>query len=82
MLPALMVHTEWAPAALDGHGLTPETMMNLHVPLHSYFRGIAVHFDREARAVASTGLSEEQWTDHPSPHSRRSPGCRATRSGG
>ncbi|MFH9355416.1 TetR/AcrR family transcriptional regulator C-terminal domain-containing protein [Kitasatospora sp. NPDC017646] len=67
MLPALMVHAEWALAALDGHGLDPETMLDLHVLLYSYIQGIAVHLEREAQAEAATGLSEGQWMDHQAP---------------
>ncbi|CAM5561806.1 TetR/AcrR family transcriptional regulator C-terminal domain-containing protein (plasmid) [Streptomyces viridifaciens] len=67
MLPALMVHAEWALAALDGHGLGPETMLDLHVLLYSYIQGIAVHLEREAQAEAATGLSEDEWMDHQAP---------------
>ncbi|MFJ9616471.1 TetR/AcrR family transcriptional regulator C-terminal domain-containing protein [Streptomyces noursei] len=63
MLPSLMVHAEWALAALDGHGLEPETMLDLHVLFYSYIHGIAVHLEREAQAEAATGLSEDQWMD-------------------
>ncbi|BDM69289.1 GntR family transcriptional regulator [Streptomyces nigrescens] len=67
MLPALMVHAEWALAALDGHGLDPATMLDLHILLYSYLHGIAVHLEREAQAEAATGLSEDQWMDHQTP---------------
>ncbi|GHE12774.1 TetR/AcrR family transcriptional regulator C-terminal domain-containing protein [Streptomyces alanosinicus] len=67
MLPELMTHAEWALAALDGHGLDPETMLDLHVLLYSYIHGIAVHLEREAQAEAATGLSEDQWMDHQAP---------------
>ncbi|WP_030240455.1 TetR/AcrR family transcriptional regulator C-terminal domain-containing protein [Streptomyces sp. NRRL S-350] len=67
LLPALMVHAEWALAAIDGHGLDPETMLDLHVLLYSYIHGIAVHLEREAQAEATTGLSEDQWMDHQAP---------------
>ncbi|MEU4302895.1 TetR/AcrR family transcriptional regulator C-terminal domain-containing protein [Kitasatospora aureofaciens] len=67
MLPALMVHAEWALAALDGHGLDPTTMLDLHVLLYSYVQGIAVHLERETQAEAATGLSEDKWMDHQTP---------------
>ncbi|MEV5880651.1 TetR/AcrR family transcriptional regulator C-terminal domain-containing protein [Streptomyces sp. NPDC052101] len=67
MLPALMTHAEWALAALDGRGLDPQTMLDLHVLLYSYIHGIAVHMEREAQAEAATGLSEDQWMDHQAP---------------
>ncbi|MYT32638.1 MULTISPECIES: TetR/AcrR family transcriptional regulator C-terminal domain-containing protein [unclassified Streptomyces] len=63
MLPELMVHAEWALAALDGHGLDPATMFDLHVLLYSYVQGIAVHLERAAQAEAATGLSADQWMD-------------------
>ncbi|RKT11696.1 TetR family transcriptional regulator [Streptomyces sp. 1114.5] len=63
MLPALLDHAEWALAALDGHGLDAETMLDLHVLLYSYVQGIAVHLEREAQAEATTGLTEDQWMD-------------------
>ncbi|MFF3115247.1 TetR/AcrR family transcriptional regulator C-terminal domain-containing protein [Kitasatospora sp. NPDC057904] len=67
LAPALMVHAEWALAALDGHGLAPETMLDLHVLLYSHVHGIAVHLEREAQAQAATGLSEDQWMDRQAP---------------
>ncbi|GAA2229297.1 GntR family transcriptional regulator [Kitasatospora cystarginea] len=67
MLPALMTHAEWALAALDGHGLDPTTMFDLHVLFYSYVQGIAVHLEREAQAEAATGLSEDQWMDRQTP---------------
>ncbi|MFD9407501.1 TetR/AcrR family transcriptional regulator C-terminal domain-containing protein [Streptomyces sp. NPDC059989] len=64
MLPQLMVHAEWTLSALDGHGLDPVTMFDLHVLLYSYVQGIAVNLEWEAQAQASTGLTEDQWLDH------------------
>lgn len=63
LLPNLMIHAEWALSALDGLGLDPAVMMNLHVLVYSYVQGIAVNLEREAQAEAVTGLSEEQWMD-------------------
>ncbi|WP_308315762.1 TetR/AcrR family transcriptional regulator [Streptomyces sp. ISL-100] len=67
MLPNLMVHAEWALSSLDGLGLAPQTMMNLHVLGYSFVHGIAVHLEREAQAEAATGLSEDDWMDHQTP---------------
>ncbi|MDH6706742.1 AcrR family transcriptional regulator [Kitasatospora sp. MAA19] len=67
MLPALMVHAEWALAALDGHDLAPETMLDLHVLLYCYVQGIAVHLERESQAEAGTGLTGDQWMDSQGP---------------
>ncbi|TCO62091.1 GntR family transcriptional regulator [Actinocrispum wychmicini] len=58
-----LAHAEWAMKAMDGHGLDPTTMMNLHVLGYSYVHGIAVNLEREAHAEATTGLSDEQWMD-------------------
>jgi len=66
-LPNLMVHAEWALSALDGHGLEPTTMLNLHVLLYSYVQGIAVNLEREAQAEAASGLSEDEWMDTQAP---------------
>ncbi|MET9481874.1 GntR family transcriptional regulator [Streptomyces sp. NPDC006638] len=63
MLPNLMVHAEWMLGALDGHGLDPVTMFDLHVLLYGYVQGLAVNLEREAQAAASTGLTEDEWLD-------------------
>ncbi|QIQ04637.1 GntR family transcriptional regulator [Streptomyces liangshanensis] len=63
MLPNLMVHAEWMLSALEGHGLDPVTMFDLHVLLYSYVQGLAVNLEREAQAAASTGLTEDEWLD-------------------
>jgi DNA-binding transcriptional regulator YhcF (GntR family) len=67
MLPNLMVHAEWALSALDGHGLDPTTILDLHVLFYSYIESIAVHLEREAQAEAVTGLSDDQWMDTQAP---------------
>ncbi|MFJ2646351.1 GntR family transcriptional regulator [Streptomyces sp. NPDC087420] len=63
MLPNLMVHAEWMLSALEGHGLDPVTLFDLHVLLYSYVQGLAVNLEREAQAAASTGLTEDEWLD-------------------
>ncbi|MGK5631416.1 GntR family transcriptional regulator [Streptomyces sp. URMC 123] len=61
MLPNLIAHGEWILGALDGHGLDPVTMFDLHVLLYSHVQGMAVNLEREAQAEAVTGLTEEEW---------------------
>ncbi|MFD9426648.1 MULTISPECIES: TetR/AcrR family transcriptional regulator C-terminal domain-containing protein [unclassified Streptomyces] len=61
VLPNLMVHAECALGALDGHGLEPATMMDVHVLLYSYVQGLAVSLEQEAQAEAATGLTEDEW---------------------
>ncbi|MEU7001905.1 TetR/AcrR family transcriptional regulator C-terminal domain-containing protein [Nonomuraea sp. NPDC046570] len=67
LLPNLAVHAEWTLSALDGHGLDPTTVFDLHVLLYSYIQGIAVNLEREANAEAVTGLSEDQWMNAQTP---------------
>ncbi|ADI11045.1 putative transcriptional regulator, GntR family protein [Streptomyces bingchenggensis BCW-1] len=66
LLPNLMVHAEWVLATLDGHGLDPTTVLDLHVLLYSYVQGIAASLEQEAQAEAATGLSEDEWMDRQS----------------
>ncbi|MFD8632097.1 TetR/AcrR family transcriptional regulator C-terminal domain-containing protein [Streptomyces sp. NPDC059533] len=63
LVPNLMVHGEWVLGALDGHGLDPETVFDIHVLLYSHVQGLAAHLETEAQAEATTGQSEEQWMD-------------------
>ncbi|MFI7352929.1 TetR/AcrR family transcriptional regulator C-terminal domain-containing protein [Streptomyces avidinii] len=67
LLPNLLVHGEWMLAALDGHGLDPHTLFDIHVLLYSHVQGMAVHLDMEADAEAATGQSEDQWMDSRAP---------------
>ncbi|HUR05151.1 MAG TPA: TetR/AcrR family transcriptional regulator C-terminal domain-containing protein [Nonomuraea sp.] len=59
--PSLLKHTEWALAAIDGHGLDPEDMMHVHILMYSYVQGIAAHFELEAQARVTTGLTDDEW---------------------
>ncbi|GGV00904.1 GntR family transcriptional regulator [Streptomyces litmocidini] len=61
LVPNLMVHGEWVLDALDGHGLDPTTLFDIHVLLYSHVQGLAVHLEKEAHAEATTGQSEEEW---------------------
>ncbi|MFJ3829341.1 GntR family transcriptional regulator [Streptomyces sp. NPDC090046] len=63
LLPGLLVHGEWMLDALDGHGLDPTTLFDIHVLLYSHVQGLAVHLELEANAEAATGQSEDQWMD-------------------
>ncbi|MFF9852437.1 TetR/AcrR family transcriptional regulator C-terminal domain-containing protein [Streptomyces litmocidini] len=67
LVPNLMVHGEWALRALDGHGLDPTQLFDIHVLLYSHVQGLAVHLEMEAHAEAATGQSEEQWMDSRAP---------------
>ncbi|OPG13748.1 GntR family transcriptional regulator [Microbispora sp. GKU 823] len=62
-LPGLTVHADWALAALDGLGLDPATVLDVHILLYSHVQGLAINLEREAQIAAATGLSEEQWMD-------------------
>ncbi|MER8101491.1 TetR/AcrR family transcriptional regulator [Kitasatospora sp. NPDC094016] len=67
IVPNLMVHGEWVLGALDGHGLDPTTLFDVHVLLYSHVQGLAVHLEMEAHAEAATGQSEDQWMDSRAP---------------
>ncbi|MFI8390562.1 GntR family transcriptional regulator [Streptomyces sp. NPDC085540] len=67
LLPNLLVHGEWMLSALDGHGLDPTTLFDIHVLLYSHVQGLAVHLELEADAEAATGQSEDQWMDSRAP---------------
>ncbi|MFD3516388.1 TetR/AcrR family transcriptional regulator C-terminal domain-containing protein [Streptomyces sp. NPDC058657] len=63
LVPNLMVHGERMLRALDGHGLDPTKLFDIHVLLYSHVQGLAVHLELEASAEAATGQSEDQWMD-------------------
>ncbi|MCX5015151.1 TetR/AcrR family transcriptional regulator C-terminal domain-containing protein [Streptomyces sp. NBC_00555] len=67
LVPNLMVHGEWVLGALDGHGLDPTTLFDIHVLIYSHVQGLAVHLEMEAHAEAATGQSEDQWMDSRAP---------------
>ncbi|GAA2308423.1 GntR family transcriptional regulator [Nonomuraea roseoviolacea subsp. roseoviolacea] len=66
--PGLLRHTEWALAAVDGHGLDPDTMLQIHILLYSYVQGIAANLELEQQAQAATGLTDEEWMDRHAPY--------------
>ncbi|WBB76500.1 GntR family transcriptional regulator [Micromonospora sp. WMMD1128] len=62
-LPNLLRHGEWIIGALADLGLSADRVLDLQILLFSHGQGLAVHLEREARARAETGLSDEQWGD-------------------
>ncbi|MBB5935167.1 TetR/AcrR family transcriptional regulator C-terminal domain-containing protein [Streptomyces zagrosensis] len=67
LVPNLLVHGEWMLDALDGHGLDPTRLFDIHVLIYSHVQGLAVHLEWEAHAEAATGQSEDQWMDSRAP---------------
>ncbi|MFD5512237.1 TetR/AcrR family transcriptional regulator C-terminal domain-containing protein [Streptomyces sp. NPDC127051] len=67
LVPNLMVHGEWVLAALDGRGLDPDTLFDIHVLLYSHVQGLAVHLEWEAQAEATSGQSEDEWMETRAP---------------
>jgi DNA-binding transcriptional regulator YhcF (GntR family) len=59
LLPNLLRHADWIAAALHGHGLTAERILDLHILLYNHGQGLAANLEREARAQADTGLTAE-----------------------
>ncbi|MFF2778094.1 TetR/AcrR family transcriptional regulator C-terminal domain-containing protein [Streptomyces sp. NPDC058052] len=70
LVPRLLVHGEWILGALNGHGLSPTELFDIHVLIYSHVQGLAVHLEREAHAEAATGQSEDQWMDSRGPDLR------------
>ncbi|MBC3982289.1 TetR/AcrR family transcriptional regulator, partial [Streptomyces sp. AC536] len=67
LVPNLVGHGEWMLRALDGHGLDPTTLFDIHLLVYSHIQGLAVHLEWEAHAEAATGQSEDQWMDSRAP---------------
>ncbi|MDS0133754.1 MULTISPECIES: GntR family transcriptional regulator [unclassified Amycolatopsis] len=63
----LAVHGEWTLAALSELGVDAATLCNLHVLVFGHVQGMAVHLEREQSALASSGLTEDDWMDHQGP---------------
>jgi AcrR family transcriptional regulator len=61
LIPNGMLHTEWALAALDGHGLSLTQAMNIHIVLFGLGRGLALNLETEAQAEQDTGLTSDEW---------------------
>ncbi|MFF1609570.1 GntR family transcriptional regulator [Amycolatopsis sp. NPDC058278] len=66
-LPNLGMHGEWALTALSELGVDAAALCDLHVLFFSYVQGLAIHLEREQHALASSGLSEDQWMDRQLP---------------
>jgi len=63
VLPNGMLHTEWALSAVDGLGITPNTVLHMAVNLFAYVRGSATNFEMELESEQETGLTDEQWLE-------------------
>jgi DNA-binding transcriptional regulator YhcF (GntR family) len=61
LLPRLIAHAEWVLRGLDGLGLSVQAMMDLHISVHSFVRGIAINLEAERQAEAETGIDEGEW---------------------
>jgi hypothetical protein len=57
------MHGEEVLRAFNAFDLDPNERLDLQILLYSQVLGLAIHLEREAEAVASTGLSDEQWMD-------------------
>lgn len=70
LLPNLLRHGDWVVATLSDLGLSAKRVLDLQILLYNHGLGLAVNLDREARAQADTGLSDEQWLDAQTPQLR------------
>ncbi|MEE1808025.1 TetR/AcrR family transcriptional regulator C-terminal domain-containing protein [Streptomyces sp. BE133] len=59
--PHAMRYTEWVLHALRGTGLSPHTMLHIHLTLFAHVQGLAMGADSEAQARQDTGLSDVEW---------------------
>lgn len=57
LLPNGMQHTESMPRALEGRGLSDETMLVACITIFNFVRGLAFNLEAEAQAEQETGLS-------------------------
>ncbi|SFW58792.1 TetR/AcrR family transcriptional regulator [Amycolatopsis australiensis] len=63
----LAAHGERALSALTQLGVDAATLCDLHVVFFSHIQGVAIHLEREQSALASSGLSEDDWMDRQAP---------------
>jgi AcrR family transcriptional regulator len=63
----LAIHGEWALSALAELDVDAATLCDLHVLFFGHIQGMAIHLEREQSALASSGLTEEDWMDHQGP---------------
>ncbi|GAB7049891.1 GntR family transcriptional regulator [Catenuloplanes indicus JCM 9534] len=66
-LPNLLTHDEQILRALDGHGLTPEEMLNHSILIYTQVQSLAMQLEREAQAQSASGISGEEWVARTSP---------------
>ncbi|MFD3519712.1 TetR/AcrR family transcriptional regulator C-terminal domain-containing protein [Streptomyces sp. NPDC058653] len=59
--PHAMSYTERTLGALRGLGLTPHTMIHIHLSLLGYAQGVAIAVELESQARQDTGLTAEEW---------------------
>jgi DNA-binding transcriptional regulator YhcF (GntR family) len=62
-LPNVIVHAEWALRSLARLGIDSTSMLDVHLIIYSYVRGIAINLESEAEAQAETGMDEQTWTE-------------------
>ncbi|MCR6481386.1 GntR family transcriptional regulator [Amycolatopsis sp. OK19-0408] len=63
----LAAHGERALSALAQLDVDAATLCDLHVVFFSHLQGLASHLEREQSALASSGLSEDDWMDRQGP---------------
>ncbi|HEX6685153.1 MAG TPA: TetR/AcrR family transcriptional regulator C-terminal domain-containing protein [Candidatus Limnocylindrales bacterium] len=63
LVPNGLRYAEWVLQAISGHKLDAPAMMQIHVTLFSFIRGIAFNLEPEALAERDTGLTAEEWMD-------------------
>ncbi|MFD0889390.1 TetR/AcrR family transcriptional regulator C-terminal domain-containing protein [Streptosporangium algeriense] len=60
---SLLKHTEWAFGALRDTPIDAMTKMHVHTLLYSFVQGIAANIELERQALATTGLTQNEWMD-------------------
>ncbi|GIH19244.1 TetR/AcrR family transcriptional regulator C-terminal domain-containing protein [Rugosimonospora africana] len=63
----LATHADRSLAALDGLGFTDAEMLDRQILLYAHVQGLATHLESEARAAATSGLSDEEWMERQGP---------------
>ena len=63
LTPHTLAHSEWGLAALDGLGLSPEAMFQVHISIANYVRATAINLVPEAEAEQDTGVTDTQWVE-------------------
>ncbi|GAB3136628.1 GntR family transcriptional regulator [Amycolatopsis stemonae] len=63
----LAAHGERTLSALTQLGVDAATLCDLHVVFFSHVQGVAIHLEREQNALASSGLSEDDWMNRQTP---------------